>query len=116
MPGLHMNRYLLQSRRRLSSFVCAWSSDVCSSDLDRSPRIGVTRSAAVRPCAGTRDPDSRGAIGRGTCTCRAKLGRHGEIGRASCRERENIPVDDVCKEKENINVRQTDERVNSKKL
>src|SRR3546814_20842727 len=76
-----------------------WSSDVCSSDLERQQRSATARrgrQAARRICAAAEGPDPHSAsLSRRLCAAsrlRARLadrlrpqGR--EIGRASCRER-----------------------------
>src|SRR3546814_9453674 len=70
-----------------------WSSDVCSSDLDENLHVGEQYLAAlemVEQAARRRDQHVDPAIepllllGKGDA---ADQERHGEIGRASCRER-----------------------------
>src|SRR2546430_7851046 len=38
--GIEYDFFFFSSRRRHTRFDCDWSSDVCSSDLERSPEIG----------------------------------------------------------------------------
>src|SRR5256886_6047488 len=84
--------FFFSSRRRHTRFDCDWSSDVCSSDLSICQR-------AVPPITGL--PADRGhvtdRVGSGAVTRDREQGGdglletldlgHGEIGRASCRER-----------------------------
>src|SRR5687768_18468780 len=84
--------FFFSSRRRHTSCSRDWSSDVCSSDLDRrdeEPRgPHVDRSRGVLGPEGERDQRGRRVAdpvevcGRGG----------GELGRASCRERELMSV------------------------
>src|SRR5262249_59537889 len=83
---LHVSsRFFFSSRRRHTILVSDWSSDVCSSDLANAGltfvelrrRDGGAR-ALVQGQAGIGAQGGRGVVA---------LGRHVEIGRASCRER-----------------------------
>src|SRR5690606_40167498 len=84
--------FFFSSRRRHTRFSRDWSSDVCSSDLDavRSVAVGRARGAgsvgSVRhPLHGPPEFDPHSASGQ-------LGGPSAEIGRASCREREQIAV------------------------
>src|SRR5438046_8732135 len=70
--------FCFSSRRRHTRLVSDWSSDVCSSDLGRDSRSA---------------PGLRGPLG---CLSQARYGIAwgAEIGRASCRERVWILVED----------------------
>src|SRR5688572_33358026 len=72
-------------RRRHTSFDCDWSSDVCSSDLVEERHAEVD---------GAMDGGNRFGFVRGAVELRHAHAAeaHGEIGRASCRERVEIPV------------------------
>src|SRR5690606_40535159 len=83
--------FFFSSRRRHTRFPRDWSSDVCSSDLllvvpDATGR--TTLGATGRPwLSGLRSRSPRRRAGR-----RVGRRRGDEIGRASCRERGEIPV------------------------
>src|SRR5207302_7272297 len=95
--------FFFSSRRRHTRFSRDWSSDVCSSDLVRVPdgtkRIELVRAGDVVMTVGPDGGTGRAAVqtvftstnrllevrtDRGTVTTK--------IGRASCRERVEIPV------------------------
>src|SRR2546430_10403485 len=89
---------LLSSRRRHTRFDCDWSSDVCSSDLDRNAQVTRAHEAAQRSAVRFDRHPSELDGGEGGCERlhvaedrRAGPGideqREDEIGRASCRER-----------------------------
>src|SRR5205807_4837265 len=97
--------FFFSSRRRHTRLQGDWSSDVCSSDL--STRFG---GAAARSRQGPGGP-RRGGGGAGRTRrvhlgCRGQVRRIGrrvargavEIGRASCREREENAVVDVSRQ------------------
>src|SRR5438093_11317499 len=98
--------FFFSSRRRHTSLVSDWSSDVCSSDLSR-PR--------GRPCrlhleargagqAGLVGETARG-LDRGGMGVVAGEARAREIGRASCRERgKEAGVAGAVKRQENVDV------------
>src|SRR5256885_14939236 len=76
--------FFFSSRRRHTRLQGDWSSDVCSSDLDRLRRRRLDadrlrQRRGLRPLHGQRD-------------ARAGLGGAEEIGRESCRERGEISV------------------------
>src|SRR5262252_10301730 len=73
-------RFFFSSRRRHTSSLCDWSSDVCSSDL---PELAYSW-RKVMPTLAAAGPASR------------------EIGRASCRERVWISVVAVSLKKKQI--------------
>src|SRR5690625_5615194 len=79
---VRLKNFFFSSRRRHTRWPRDWSSDVCSSDL------GLTEVAWMEP------PSVRPNPGCSRCRSCAQVrpttrGR-GEIGRASCREREEI--------------------------
>src|SRR5688572_32576153 len=83
--------FFFSSRRRHTRFDCDWSSDVCSSDLRRRVRLlghqlqhGFRR---VYPRAGRRGERPRGPCRGNPAGLSGTAVAHGEIGRASCRER-----------------------------
>src|SRR5256886_6968217 len=85
--------FFFSSRRRHTRFDCDWSSDVCSSDLQI---VQKERVLFARAAAGARDVAAvaHGAPGSAGQPADAELPEgeplhrvHGEIGRASCRER-----------------------------
>src|SRR5690606_39554417 len=98
--------FFFSSRRRHTRFSRDWSSDVCSSDLSPSPLLDRTIGAVYPPgstfklvvtAAALQDgytPDSE-VTGAATITLPGT-----EIGRASCRERVEIRVEDVAREKQ----------------
>src|SRR3712207_9528640 len=78
--------FFFSSRRRHTRYWRDWSSDVCSSDLRRLAklRLGIAALHYRR---------ARHAIGkRGSHSLAQFRQRPGKIGRASCREREEISV------------------------
>src|SRR5699024_11994493 len=88
--------FFFSSRRRHTSSKRDWSSDVCSSALVR-PRAAVRREPCPRrgvgqaPCAG----QGLGWQGRGWSS-QSSPKRAMKIGRASCRERVKIWVEEVA--------------------
>src|SRR5688500_19760947 len=86
-----INHIIYSSRRRHTRLQGDWSSDVCSSDLDRAvaQRHAAIRGAAERGAG--KDFERAADVWAGQ---HEKLGarsaRIREIGRASCREREEI--------------------------
>src|SRR3712207_8031507 len=97
------------SRRRHTRYWRDWSSDVCSSDLailgiepdhfDCYATFGETR-AAFADFARQVAADGTLLV-RGDCAAsvEAARGASAEVGRASCREREEISADDVILKK-----------------
>src|SRR5262249_58433147 len=92
--------FFFPSRRRHTRLVSDWSSDVCSSDLRPTPssRTGLAAGDTTRTCAQRR----RGRPGRlrgirrrpvGTRRTDARADVLSKIGRASCREREQVWMD-----------------------
>src|SRR5262245_66020376 len=83
--------FFFSSRRRHTRCLSDWSSDVCSSDLNGS---STTSPGRVWYSSG------RSKISSG----------FGEIGRASCRERGQVRVDDVrLKQKRDLRTAQADD-------
>src|SRR5690625_7720589 len=90
--------FFFSSRRRHTRWPRDWSSDMCSSDL--SPRDFVERAQTIQR-GDHPEPDELGearqVIGEGIGAC---LAHEAEIGRASCREREESAVRSVMLEEE----------------
>src|SRR5437763_3075896 len=91
-------RFFFSSRRRHTSYIGDWSSDVCSSDLEcpdgevRRPLphpagCGSLREAIHGGAPAPRPPVPRFATPRSEPHHLAARGRPVQIGRASCRER-----------------------------
>src|SRR5438045_9360095 len=76
--------FFFSSRRRHTRCLSDWSSDVCSSDLERSPPPRAREQA---------DAKARGTQLRGVEDIAIGEPSDGEIGRASCRERMEISED-----------------------
>src|SRR5256886_6986958 len=87
--------FFFSSRRRHTRFDCDWSSDVCSSDLDRPQLVrdvtaGVIVGIVALPLAIAFAIASGVTPDRGLWTAIIAgfiISAFGEIGRASCRER-----------------------------
>src|SRR2546426_1181808 len=92
--------FFFSSRRRHTRLQGDWSSDVCSSDLDRR---GVRRGVELRPARRDRALTRQERLRRPR-----RLGAR-EIGRASCRERGEISVVAVSLKKKKDKSKQTDE-------
>src|SRR5690606_40487530 len=92
--------FFFSSRRRHTRFSRDWSSDVCSSDLfDRRRRLAVTELSAIEGVEVVEPegafyvfPSFEGVLGRDVAgrTVASTLDLAEEIGRASCREREQM--------------------------
>src|SRR5207237_5710671 len=89
--------FFFSSRRRHTRFKCDWSSDVCSSDLPQSQIGAPAKRIEVRGIAGEDAGADRAQMHReiarnngARIIADPSLGLE-EIGRASCREREEIP-------------------------
>src|SRR5690606_40141802 len=86
--------FFFSSRRRHTSFSRDWSSDVCSSDLERMSETrpaGMCKDCRVEPAA-VRDD---GTLASRCQACAADRAERAQIGRASCRERvQNSEVSD----------------------
>src|SRR5262249_57904408 len=81
--------FFFSSRRRHTRLVSDWSSDVCSSDLER--RAADARAKARHPLAGLALLRGVEVAARGLLQLRDPVhGPGAEIGRASCRERVEI--------------------------
>src|SRR5437763_1807631 len=98
MFTLALVRFFFSSRRRHTSYIGDWSSDVCSSDLEcpdgevRRPLphpagCGSLREAIHGGAPAPRPPVPRFATPRSEPHHLAARGRPVQIGRASCRER-----------------------------
>src|SRR4051812_50029462 len=74
---MEVHFFFFSSRRRHTRLTCDWSSDVCSSDLNRGAAPGQHLGSAPHSPACARCWTASGA---------------GQIGRASCRERVEISV------------------------
>src|SRR5690625_7503799 len=92
--------FFFSSRRRHTRWPRDWSSDVCSSDLDRMPAFlpGEKLGEGLRP--GKLDPDERADLHAGLGEVSEQIAGTLEIGRASCRERVESSVGAVALEKE----------------
>src|SRR5690242_21039729 len=80
--------FFFSSRRRHTRLTCDWSSDVCSSDLTcfRIMRESDSESLfSLMPDVPRSTPDER--LSRIAQAHKKDVDEHGEIGRASCRER-----------------------------
>src|SRR5690606_40301310 len=98
--------FFFSSRRRHTRFSRDWSSDVCSSDLDLKKREASYYKAKTPYDALIRQFDKNftveditqifSELRRGLTKLAKKVNEDGQIGRASCREREKISVDDVA--------------------
>src|SRR5260221_12208496 len=87
--------FIFRSRRRHTRSLCAWSSDVCSSDLvgHIQPPLERRRRAQDGPSG-----EQRGSPEKLTAA------EWGEVGRASCRERVQISVVAVSLKKKDSTV------------
>src|SRR5436309_15661436 len=96
--------FFFSSRRRHTRFSRDWSSDVCSSDLGQRAAAHPARRRRLTALAGqVRGP----ACGAGPGRQRDRHAAHGactggdvEIGRASCREREEITINAITNRKQ----------------
>src|SRR5205814_4722923 len=98
--------FFFSSRRRHTRCLSDWSSDVCSSDLSdpaREERIFAVSFLAAAPARIAKDvdvgrPKGEAVVAAGISVLYsivvlgARFGRDDEIGRASCREREEMRV------------------------
>src|SRR5690242_21461100 len=90
--------FFFSSRRRHTRLTCDWSSDVCSSDLNRAGSEcggmgkGWTDGLFLAARAGHAHRDGGGAWHRQHHLRRHRRRTAAEIGRASCRERVEIWV------------------------
>src|SRR5438093_6043631 len=106
--------FFFSSRRRHTRLVSDWSSDVCSSDLERAARYLVnplsTRYRAARSGSSAhrllafRIARIARLVATGCFFTKSRFPRimqqkYCEIGRASCRERGEIPVDAITEER-----------------
>src|SRR5437879_12286757 len=85
--------FFFSSRRRHTRYIGDWSSDVCSYDLDEALQAFRNSLAAIPEYAEACDNARRTAkiLGRGLQELE-RCGAKPEIGRASCRERGQVPV------------------------
>src|SRR5690349_25161863 len=103
--------FFFSSRRRHTRSLRDWSSDVCSSDLERIPGRRARRSATARPPDGASKicvPFGPGYVPRRTHAGAPEDGAAegvAEIGRASCRERVESSGGAVQTQKKTIQLR-----------
>src|SRR5699024_11553674 len=89
--------FFFSSRRRHTRSKRDWSSDVCSSDLRRTgPRWS---DSTAGPADGPRRRSGSGREPGCRCSCPGPPKASGQIGRASCRERVEVSVEDGRVEK-----------------
>src|SRR2546430_13590826 len=86
--------FFFSSRRRHTRFDCDWSSDVCSSDLEKyadSPQLGQVFEKEAKERADKLDAQHKALLATQQATLDQQrtmlLALVAEIGRASCRER-----------------------------
>src|SRR5438309_9723421 len=85
--------FFFSSRRRHTRWNCDWSSDVCSSDLVSSASRSMDAEARLKSIMDVLDQLAEDTsvprnIRRGATEAKNRL----KIGRASCRERVEVPV------------------------
>src|SRR5437762_13679083 len=90
-----MFTFFFSSRRRHTSYIGDWSSDVCSSDLEA--RVGLRAVGLLEGAHGDARGDAPVGPARHAGEQRLVLGRvERQIGRASCRERGDLSYSAVA--------------------
>src|SRR5437762_12369722 len=85
--------FFFSSRRRHTRYIGDWSSDVCSSDLERILRVHVPRAVNPEALAGHELDDLQPPWRRQSASLDpTRSVAQGQIGRASCRERVEVTV------------------------
>src|SRR5690242_21355868 len=104
--------FFFSSTRRHTRLTCDWSSDLCSSDLHRTPAGGRTqqshqarrisrprRGAGIAPAPHRGRTRPRNRVGREDLETSVGKQKVKKIGRASCRERVENYEEAVCEER-----------------